>query len=361
MADRSGRARRKRLFTVLAVAAAVAMLATACTGGDDTGRGAGSQAAAGPEPDDTLDVYARDPDIARPLFKLFEQQTGIKVQAHWGIPTDLADEIISEGAGTQADVFYGPLSDALGTLNLAGRLTTLSDQQLNRVPAAYRSPDRTWVGTSGRAPAVWYNTDRLSEADLPDSILGFADPTWRGRLGWDPTSRSLLDVATQLRLLKGDTETRRWLEGIQANTPAAFRGAKPIIDAVAAGELIDVGFGSHSYLPDKQADGGARNVAAKFYRGGTPGGLLNLVGVGIIKGTDKPAAANAFVDFMLSPQAQQLEATTAFEIPVATGTTPPAGLGLPTADELIMPGLDQRKLEDLDSTRDLLRKAGITV
>ncbi len=111
----------------------------------------------------------------------------------------------------------------------------------------------------------------------------------------------------------------------------------------------------------QQADGDARNVAAKFYRGGTPGGLLNLVGIGIIKGTDKTAAANAFVDFMLSQQAQQLEATIAFEIPVAKGATPPAGLGLPTADELIMPGLDQRKLEDLDGTRDLFRQVGITM
>jgi hypothetical protein len=46
MADRSGRARMKQLFTVLAVAATLATLATGCTGGNDTGRAPGNQAAA---------------------------------------------------------------------------------------------------------------------------------------------------------------------------------------------------------------------------------------------------------------------------------------------------------------------------
>jgi hypothetical protein len=138
----------------------------------------------------------------------------------------------------------------------AGTPVRMAGDQLNRVPAAYRSPDGTWVGTSGRAHVVWYNTDRLSDDELPDSIVGFTDPAWRGRMALDPASRSLLDVVTELRQLRGDAAARQWLEGIRANAPTLIQGAKPIIKAVAAGELIDVGFGSHSYLPAVQADGG---------------------------------------------------------------------------------------------------------
>jgi iron(III) transport system substrate-binding protein len=78
-----------------------------------------------------------------------------------------------------------------------------------------------------------------------------------------------------------------------------FEGPGPITTAVAAGEIVEVAFGNHWYLYDLQADGKAGNVAAKFYRGDA-GGLLNIAGVGIVKGTDNEAAANAFVDFMLS-------------------------------------------------------------
>jgi len=352
-----------QLLRLLVLAAMVATTATACTG-DDSGTGARSPAvpqerAAGHEPADTLTVYSRDRFIAEPLFKLFEQQTGIKVKARWGDPIKLADQIIEDGGDSTADVFYGPLSDALGSLSAAGRLAPLSAGQLQRVPQAYRSPDGTWVGTAGRAHVVFYNTDRLSEDDLPDSILGFTDPAWRGRIGWDPTSRSLQDVITELRQLKGEDETRGWLQGIQANAPAAVPGAVPIVKAVAAGKIIQVGFGSHSYLYYLQDDGEANNVAAKFYPGGEPGGLLNVAGVGIIKGTSHQAAANAFVDFMLSPAAQRYFAEEAFEIPVVGGAEPPSGSGIPTAAKLTVPGLNVRAFEKLQDARRLLTEVGV--
>jgi iron(III) transport system substrate-binding protein len=84
-------------------------------------------------------------------------------------------------------------------LSVAGRLTTLSAEQLDRVPEAYRSTDGTWAAVSGRAHVVFYKTDKLSEDDLPDSIEGFADPAWRGRIAWDPTARSLVAGVTALR------------------------------------------------------------------------------------------------------------------------------------------------------------------
>jgi iron(III) transport system substrate-binding protein len=360
MAQRSSRAPMKQPVRILAPAAALAMAATACSGGTNAAvrRSApDGQANAGRE-QKTLTVYSRDRDIAEPLFELFERQTGITIRARWGDPIDLADQIISDGANSPADVYYGPLSDALGALSAAGRLAKLSDQQLDRVPEAYRSPDGTWVGTAGRAHVVFYNTDKLNEDKLPDSILGFTDPAWRGRIGWDPTSRSLLDVVTELRQLKGEDAARRWLEGMKANDPAAFKGAKPIINAVSAGRIIQVGFGSHSYLYNLQADGDATNVAAKFYTGGALGGPLNVGGVGIIKGTKNGAAANAFVDFMLSQPVQQLEAKNALEIPVVKGVKQPEGM--PTPDELMVPGLDVRQFEQLPDARRLLSEVGIT-
>jgi iron(III) transport system substrate-binding protein len=122
------------------------------------------------------------------------------------------------------------------------------------------------------------------------------------------------------------------------------------------GEIIDVGFGSHSYLNYMQANGDARNVAAKFYPG-DPGGPLNPAGVGIIKDTDNAAAANAFIDFMLLPATQQYLADDGFEIPVVEGAEPPEGM--PTAAELTVPGLDMREYEELQRARQLLTDVGI--
>lgn len=135
-----------------------------------------------------------------------------------------------------------------------------------------------------------------------------------------------------------------------------FDGPRPIIKAVAAGEIIDVGFANHYYYLEQRADGNARNVAAKFYPG-EPGGLLQVAGVGIIEGTDNWAAANAFVDFLLSQTVQQDSAEVNREIPLVEGVEPPEGT--PPVDELTVPDLDVRLLEDLQDTRELLTEVGI--
>src|SRR3546814_3471156 len=69
-------------------------------------------------------------------------------------------------------------------------LVELSDEQLDSVADGLRDDEGRWVGTSARARVVVYNTERLSEDDLPDSILDFTDPEWSGRLGWAPTNGS---------------------------------------------------------------------------------------------------------------------------------------------------------------------------
>ncbi len=353
-----------QLFRMLTLAAATAVVTASCNGETEAVSRESvvpnGQAAAGRVPGDILTVYSRDREIAEPLFDQFEQQTGIEIRARWGDPIELADQILEDGADSPADVFYGPFSDALGSLSAAGRLAPLSAEQLDRVPDAYRSADGSWAAVSGRAHVVFYNADKLSEDDLPDSIQGFADPTWRGRIAWDPTARSLLAGVTALRQVKGEDVARGWLEGMQANTPRVFKGvpfgAVPIIDAVAAGELAEVGFGSHFYLNDMQAEGDALNVAAKFYPG-DPAGLLSVDGVGIIKESDNKAAANAFVDFMLSQNAEQYFASGNVEIPIVQSVEPREGRL--TADDLMVPGLDTQQLAELDATRELLTDIGI--
>lgn len=232
------RSRRPRL-ALLAATATLALVTTGCSGADEpAGRYPAVPDRDGAETG-TLTVYSRDREFAEPLFDRFERATGITIRARWGDPITLADQIIDDGDDSPADVFYAPLSDALGSLSAAGRLAELSDEQLD--PKPYRSPDGTWVGIAGRAHVVFYNTDKLDADDLPDSILGFTDPAWRGRIAWDPTSRSLQDVVTELGQLDGRDAARDWLDGIQANKgiPSATELIVPGLDVRKFEKLDD--------------------------------------------------------------------------------------------------------------------------
>ena len=67
--------------------------------------------------------------------------------------------------------------------------------------ASAARPENGW-GPAG-ARVVVYNTNELTEADLPASVLDQADPTWRGRLAWAPTNGSFQAFVTASRCADG--------------------------------------------------------------------------------------------------------------------------------------------------------------
>jgi iron(III) transport system substrate-binding protein len=225
------------------------------------------------------------------------------------------------------------------------------------VDARFRSADGTWVGLSGRARVVAYNTAKVKPEALPTSILGFTDPAWKGRIGWAPTNGSFQAFVTALRLLKGDAAAKQWLEGVKANAPRTYKNNAAIIEALGRGE-IDVGFVNHYYLHAAKKDKGeALPVANHFVAAGDPGALVNVAGAGVLKGTKKAEAAQKLIAFLLDAQAQKHFSAETFEYPLVPGVE--ASAALPPLTQVGSPNLDLSKLEDLRGTLKLLQETGV--
>ena len=223
--------RRPGLLAAVLVGGSLAL--AACGGDDDS---------------EKLTVYSgREEEYVGPLFEAFEEESGIEVDVRYGETAELAATLIEEGDNSPADVFFAQDAGALGALEKEGLFVALPESASNRVPARYRSPEGVWVGTSGRARVVGYNTEKLSEADLPPSILDFTDPKWKGKIGWAPTNGSFQAFVTAMRLTEGDDATEEWLRGIVANDPVVFEDNEAIRDAIASGE-VDVGFLNPYYI-----------------------------------------------------------------------------------------------------------------
>lgn len=308
---------------------------------------------------DRLVVYSgRSENLVGPLLEQFSQVTGIAVDVRYGDTAEMAATILEEGQNSPADVFFGQDAGALGALGEVGRLTPLPQTVLDQVEPRYRSPEGEWVGTSGRARVLVYNTDELTEADLPASVLDLTDPKWRGRVGWSPTNGSFQSFVTAMRLLKGDAETREWLEGMLANDVQAYPNNTAIVQAVAAGELA-VGLVNHYYLYRFLAEEGEDFPARNYYfPGGDLGAIVNVAGAGILDSAQHPSAALSFVEFLLSPQAQQFFADETTEYPLAGAETELNPL-LKPLDEVQSPDIDLSDLSDLQGTLDLLQEAGV--
>ena len=336
---------------------ALALVLAACGG---TGQSAaesdpssGSQdAAAG-----AVTVYSgRSEELVGPLFEQFTEATGIEVEARYGDTAEMANLILTEGENSPADVFFAQDAGALGAVADEGLFAPLPDDILGRVDGRFASPDGEWVGVSGRARVVAYNTENLSEADLPDSIFGFTEPEWEGRIGWAPTNGSFQAFVTALRVVEGEDRAREWLEGIQANDPNVYEGNNPALDAVIAGE-VDVAFINHYYLMQRLVEDPDATAANYFLTDGDPGALVNVAGVGILSTAENDESATALVEYLLSEDAQRYFAEETKEYPLIDGVEPDPNL--PPLDEIRTPEIDLSDLSDLEGTLELLQEVGI--
>lgn len=302
-----------------------------------------------------ITIYSgRSEDLIQPLLAQFTQETGIRVRVRYGQSSEMAATILEEGRNSPADLFFSQDAGALGALNHAARLAALPANLLDQVEPAFRAPNGTWIGVSGRARVVVYNPTRVSPEDLPDDLTGFCAPEWRGRVGWAPPNASFQSFVTAMRITRGETATREWLRCMQANGTRAYPKNTPILAAVASGE-IDAGLSNHYYLHTLDSEqGGAIDAKNHYPSGGT---LINVAGVGVLQTSAKQELALDFVRFLLSDTAQQYFTNKTFEYPLASNTPP--NQQLPPLQTLHADDLDLSLLDDLAGTLKLLQEARV--
>ena len=358
-----------------AALAAVSLLVAAC-GGTDTGSdtdtgadeptptegttgadGADTDAEAAPdEGDGPLTIYSgRSEELVGEVLDGFTEATGIELDVRYGDTAELAATIINEGEASPADLYWGQDAGALGALEAEGLFATLSDDLVGQVDPAFASDSGAWVGVTGRVRVLSYNTDTLTEDEVPDSVFDLTDPEWAGRVSWAPTNGSFQAFVTAMRVTEGDDVTRQWLEDMIANDVPVFENNAGQVEAVARGE-VDVALVNHYYLLRFQAEDPDFPVANKYLPGDI-GGLLNVAGVGVLASSDQPTAAEQFVAYLLSEDVQNFfgTETNEREFPAVQGIE---ATDLPTIAELDPPAIDLSSLDDLQGTLALLQETG---
>jgi iron(III) transport system substrate-binding protein len=329
------------LLTVIAVSA---LLLAAC-------------GAAAPESNSLVIYSGRGESLVGPLVEMFEAESGIDVEVRYGGTAEMAATLLEEGEASPADLLYAQDPGGLGAVAEAGLLAALPADVLNAVPAGFADPEGHWVGVSGRARVVVYNTDTLSPADLPDDLHGFTDAQWKGLIGIAPTNGSWQIMITALRQVWGEAATEAWLEGIMANEPVLYENNSGIVAAVGAGE-VQVGFVNHYYLYRFLAEEGESFPARNYFLpGGGPGSLVMVSGVGQLATAANAVNAQTFIEFLLSETAQTYFRDETFEYPVTAGVA--AYAGLTPLSELNSPDIDLADLADLQGTVALLQSVGM--
>jgi iron(III) transport system substrate-binding protein len=336
-----------RLITLLG--AALVASAAGC-GGDDGAGGSGK-----------LTIYSgREEELVAPLLERFEQEKNIELDVRYGDSAELAATIAEEGENSPADVFFAQDPGSLGALEEEDLLAELPNEILDRVPERFRDPDGRWTGTSGRVRVIAYNTEELSESEVPDSVFDLTDPKWKGKIGFPPTNASFQAFVTAMRLSAGEERTRDWLDGFAANDPRTYEKNTPVVEAVAAGE-IQLGLVNHYYLYLVKEEQPDAPVANHFLEAGDPGALVSVAGAAIVEGTGEEELAQDFVDYLLSDDGQRFYAEEAeeAEYPLVEGIEQKEGL--PPLETLDSPDIELDAFgPELEKTLELLREVGFT-
>ncbi|MCP9485082.1 MAG: iron ABC transporter substrate-binding protein [Gaiellaceae bacterium MAG52_C11] len=325
------------------------------------GAAAAAQTATSRSEATTLTIYSgREERLVKPLFEQFTKQTGIELQVRYGSSSEMAATILEEGRNSRADVFFSQEAGLLGFVAREGLLKVLPASTLARVPARFRAPGKRWVGTSGRARVIAYNTSELTRAQVPKTIWELTKPQWKGKIGLPPTNASFQAFVAVMRITSGEDRTRDWLLGLKANDVRFYGNNTQVVQAVGRGE-VQLGLVNHYYLHNIRVQTPTIPVENAFLGKGDPGALVNCAGVGIVSSTKNSAAAQRFVDFLLSPFAQRFIARGpgAAEYPLVRGVRPRPGL--PPLGEIKGPEINLGRLgRDLPPAIRLLNEVGYT-
>ena len=248
-------------------------------------------------------------------FEAFTRKTRIQLRILTGSTAELFERLKAEGDKTPADVLITVDAGNLWNAAKAGLLSRVDSPELQaNIPTHLRDPENRWVGLAARARTIMYNTRRVSPAEL-STYEALGDPKWRGRLCLRPShyvySQSLL--ATMIRR-HGEARTEEIGRGWVANRPVLINSDTKILEAIAAGQC-DVGLANTYYLARLLAKDPAFPVAPFWANQQTTGTHVNVSGAGVTTHAKNRAQAIKLLEFLSSPEAQQLFADLSFEYP----------------------------------------------
>ena len=281
---------------------------------------------------DTLNIFTyRQPALLAPMLEAYTKKTGIMFQTVYA-PKGLVARLQAEGKNAQADMVLTVDISRVKELADSGLLASLASPVITRnVPAHLRAPDDSWTALSLRARILAVSKSRVEKGSLTE-IEQLADPEWKGRVcsrkGSHVYNRALL---ASLIAHHGPEQATAWASALVDNLARRPQGNdRAQAKAIYAGEC-DVALMNTYYYgkmkfnkkePEQRA--WAEAIDLVFFNQQGRGQHVNITAGGILKTSRNKAQTRAFLEWLTSPEAQQLYTEINYEYPVNPDTRPSA-------------------------------------
>ena len=276
-----------------------------------------------------VNVYSyRQPELIKPLTDAFTADTGIAVNVAY-LDKGMIERLRAEGDRSPADVILTVDIARLAKAVEAGVTQAVQSPVMQaNVPAEYRDPGGQWWGLTTRARIVYASKDRVAPGEVT-TYEDLADPRWQGRICTRSGTHAYNIALTAAMIAHhGEDYTRDWLKGLKANLARRPQGNdRAQIKAIWAGQC-DISLGNTYYMgkmlenPEQVEWANAVRLDFPVFEGG--GTHVNVSGVAMTKSAPHPEEALKFMEFLTSPEAQEIYAEANYEYPIAPGSKPAA-------------------------------------
>lgn len=275
--------------------------------------------------DEVLNVYShRHYGIDEEINALFTAKTGIAVRVVNADADQLIERLRSEGENSPADLLVTVDAGRLQNAREQGLLQPLKSEVLAAAtPEGLRDPDGYWWPYTARARIILVSKERVEPGAIT-SYEDLADPRWRGKVAIRSSSSAYNQawVASMVGA-NGAEATEQWARGVVRNFARPPQGGdRDQIRAVANG-LADVCIANAYYLgimansTDEAEREAAANVRVVFPNQDGRGAFLNVSAAGVTRHAKNVDAARRYLEFLVSPEVQQMIADGSFEYPIS--------------------------------------------
>ncbi len=340
---------RRTFLRLLGVAAATPAVIAACGGsaGAPAAVSSASGTAAAAKPTGRLSVYSALNESTNNAFvDAFKKATpGVEVDL---LPLAAAGElqtrIRTEKASPKADLFIGGSSEFHDPLGKEGLLEPYQSPNASAIAAEAKEAAGNWTGWYFGIFGFVSNTDRFTKevgGAKPASWDDLLDAKWKQKLILpDPvkTGGGYIFIATQVfRFNKDEDKAMDFMKKLHANI-AQYPGTSPqSISLVSQGQFVGCPNWSHDILTEKTKNPGV-DLAVPKDTG------FEVGAISIIKGTKNLPAAKAFVDWVLTKEAGELNVKLSNRLSVRKDVPPAAGA--PTLEQVTLVKYDRQWATD---------------
>lgn len=281
----------------------------------------------------------------------FTEKTGIQASFVRLSSGEAAARLEAGKGSPEFDVWHGGPADGYVAAGKKGLLEPYTSPNAAAIPAKYKSTDGSWTGVYVGVLGFCSNTKVLEKNGLqkPGSWADLVAPNFAKNVSVAHPSTSgtgFTALWTQVSLAGGDeAKGLAYMNSLRPNILQFTKSGVGPVQQAGRGEIATGIVFSHDCVRSKEE--GFSDLEVSFPSEGTG---YEVGGVAGIKGARNPEGAKAFIDWALTPEAQEIGATVkSYQVP----THPEAKVSGESAK------LDELKLVDYDFGAAGAAKSGL--